>query len=277
MRTWGFSKGHGTQNDFVLLKDRTNSTPLSADDVRFLCDRRRGIGGDGVIRAVRAEFVPEWTGDPNLWFMDYRNSDGSLAQMCGNGLRVFARFLLDQDVVNEKDMVVATRAGERRVSELIDGRFRADLSPVRISPGRTAVVACGTTFEATTVDVGNPHAVVLLPAEVDLGALDLGEAPQVDPAVYPGGANVEFVHVCAPRSLQMRVHERGSGETMSCGTGVVASAAAQLHRLGESGRVDVRVPGGDLEVEVDGEQALLTGPAVIVASGTVTLPDAPRR
>lgn len=276
MRSWGFSKGHGTQNDFVLLKDRTNSTPLSADDVRFLCDRRRGIGADGVIRAVRAEFVPEWSGNPDLWFMDYRNSDGSIAQMCGNGLRVFARYLLDQDLVNDKDLVVATRAGQRQVSELNDGRFRADLSPVRVSSVATVVVQQGVSYEATPVDVGNPHAVVLLPAEVDLAALDLGTAPTVDPAVYPEGTNVEFVHVSAPDDLQMRVHERGSGETRSCGTGVVASAAAQLHRTGGSGAVDVHVPGGDLQVEIDGERALLTGPAVIVASGTVSLPDAPR-
>ncbi|WP_091968040.1 diaminopimelate epimerase [Propionibacterium cyclohexanicum] len=276
MRSWGFSKGHGTSNDFVLLKDRTNSTPLCAEDVRFLCDRHRGIGADGVIRAVKAEFLPEWHGDPSLWFMDYRNADGSIAQMCGNGLRVFARYLLDEDYVNEKDIQVATRAGTKSVRELNDGRFRADLGPLEVSEPRTAVRLAAAHYEAVHVDVGNPHAVVFLDSAAELDALDLTGLPQFDSDAYPEGANLEFVWAQEPRALRMRVHERGSGETLSCGTGVVASAAAQLGRLGESGRVDVTVPGGELSVDIDGSHAFLTGPAVIVATGTVYLPDLPR-
>lgn len=277
MRSWGFSKGHGTQNDFILLRDRTNSTPLSADDVRFLCDRRRGIGADGVIRAVKAEFMPEWEGDPGLWFMDYRNSDGSIAEMCGNGLRVYARFLLDQDYVNNPEMDIATRAGVHHVTELSDGRFMVDLGMVQVAPRTTAVNLAGQVFQAISVNVGNPHAVVLLPDEVNLSELKVPAQPVVDPQVFPSGANVEFVHVVDRHFLQMRVHERGSGETLSCGTGVVASAAAQASRLGEDGCFAVQVPGGDLDVEIDGDTAHLIGPAVIVATGTVLLPDRPRR
>lgn len=273
MRNWEFAKGHGTMNDFVLLKDRTNSTELSPQDVRYLCDRRAGIGGDGVIRAVWAKYMPSWTGDPNMWFMDYRNSDGSVAEMCGNGLRVFGHFLLDENLADGPDIQVATRAGQRDVAEMNDELFRAGIGHVQVASQPTNVSLDGVEYEATTVDVGNPHAVVFLPADVDLESLDLSHPPRFDTRVYPAGTNIEFVRVHSDRSLSMRVFERGSGETMSCGTGVVATAAAQGARLGEQGRFGVDVPGGHLEVELDDSMAHLTGPAVIVAHGSVVLPD----
>lgn len=274
METWGFTKGHGTHNDFVLLKDRTGSVPLTAEQVRFLCDRHGGIGADGVIRAIKAGHVPEWDGEPDLWFMDYRNADGSLAEMCGNGLRVFGRFLMEEDLVDTNDLVIATRAGLRGVRELPDGRMCAQMGTVRVSPERTWVTHDGTRYGATAVDVGNPHAVVLLDDDVDLSLLDLNRAPQFDPDVFPAGVNVEFVHVNDGHDLSMRVHERGSGETLSCGTGVVATAAAQAAVTGEpAGNYAVTVPGGRLEVAFAGEQVELIGPAVIVARGEVLVPD----
>lgn len=273
MRNWEFAKGHGTKNDFVLLKDRTNSTELSPEDVRYLCDRRAGIGGDGVIRAVWAGYMPSWTGDPDMWFMDYRNSDGSVAEMCGNGLRVFGRFLLDEGLVDSPDVQVATRAGQRDVAQLNDHLFRAGIGHVMVAPDPTWVRLGGREFEATTVDVGNPHAVVCLPEDVRLESLDLSVAPEFDTAVYPAGTNVEFVRQESDRELTMRVFERGSGETMSCGTGVVATAAAQAARLGEEGVFAVDVPGGHLTVELDHGDAHLVGPALIVAHGSVILPE----
>ena len=96
MRRWSFTKGHGTENDFVLILDREAMLDIGPAEVRFLCDRRAGIGGDGLLRAVLAKHIDGWQGDGSLWFMDYRNADGSVAEMCGNGARVFARFLADQ-------------------------------------------------------------------------------------------------------------------------------------------------------------------------------------
>ena len=127
MRRWRFSKGHGTQNDFVVLLDRENVLHPSDDDVRWLCDRRAGIGGDGLLRVVLARHVPEWDGDPDLWFMDYRNADGSVAQMCGNGVRVFVRYLLDEGLASGPDVDVATRAGLKPASVLLDGRVRVGM------------------------------------------------------------------------------------------------------------------------------------------------------
>ncbi|RLP10635.1 diaminopimelate epimerase [Propionibacterium australiense] len=274
MDTWGFAKGHGTHNDFVLLKDRTGSVPLTAEQVRFLCDRHGGIGADGVIRAIKAAHVPEWDGDADLWFMDYRNADGSLAEMCGNGLRVFGRFLMEEGLADSNDLVIATRAGLRGVRELPDGRLCAQLGAVRVGAQPTWVSLDGVRHEATVVDVGNPHAVVLLDDDVDLAQLDLTRAPQLDPDVFPSGANVEFVHANDEHDLSMRVHERGSGETLSCGTGVAATAAAQASAHGAlAGRFTVTVPGGRLEVVLDGDRAELIGPAVIIARGEVLVPD----
>ncbi|MDN6799328.1 MAG: diaminopimelate epimerase, partial [Propionibacterium sp.] len=161
----------------------------------------------------------------------------------------------------------------RDVAELNDALFRAGIGHVQVASQPTHVSLDGVEYEATTVDVGNPHAVVFLPADVDLESLDLSHPPRFDTRVYPAGTNIEFVRVDSDRSLSMRVFERGSGETMSCGTGVVATAAAQGARLGEQGRFGVDVPGGHLEVELDDSMAHLTGPAVIVAHGSVVLPD----
>ncbi|GAB2582447.1 diaminopimelate epimerase [Microlunatus antarcticus] len=273
MRRWRFSKGHGTQNDFVVLLDRENTLDMSDDDVRWLCDRRAGIGGDGLLRAVRARHVPEWDGDPDLWFMDYRNADGSLAQMCGNGVRVFVRYLLDEGLATGPDVDVATRAGLRPASVLADGRVRVAMGPVAVGDGAVHVsTADGSEFEATPVDVGNPHAVSFGPPR----ALDLTRPPAWAPATaFPEGVNLEFVETVGARHVAMRVYERGVGETRSCGTGTVAVVAASQARDGDGdGTWTVDVPGGQVEVELADGQAWLTGPAVLVAYGEVTLPNA---
>ena len=274
MRRWRFSKGHGTQNDFVVLLDRENVLHPSDDDVRWLCDRRAGIGGDGLLRVVLARHVPEWDGDPGLWFMDYRNADGSVAQMCGNGVRVFVRYLLDEGLASGPDVDVATRAGLKPASVLLDGRVRVGMGAVTVGPGTVRVTtADGSAHDATPVDVGNPHAVSL---GARLDRLDLTRAPAWEPSeAFPEGVNLEFVEPVGERHVAMRVFERGVGETRSCGTGTVAVAAAARAREGSGdGTWTVDVPGGRVEVELVGDETFLTGPAVLVAHGEVTLPNA---
>lgn len=268
-----FAKGHGTMNDFVLVVDAEDHHRLDAPTVRWLCDRRAGIGGDGLLRAVKAASIPEWEGDPAIWFMDYRNADGSIAEMCGNGLRVFVRHLLEMGLVAPGPVQVATRAGLRTAWPQLDGWITIDVGRVTVAERLTWVDVEGRRSEAITVDVGNPHAVVMLSDQTELAKLDLNRQPGFDPRVYPAGVNIEFVVPIGERDLKMRVHERGVGETMSCGTGVVAAAVAQLAKLGQSaGKVHVSVPGGDLKVEQTTARACLSGPAVVVAHGSVVLP-----
>ena len=277
MRRWSFSKGHGTGNDFVVLLDPDGALDVGPAEVRFLCDRRRGLGGDGLLRAVRARHVPEWRGDGSLWFMDYRNADGSVAEMCGNGVRVFVRFLLEQGLVSGPDVPVATRAGLRPAVVLPDGRIRVAMGPATVA-GATDLVevrtADGASYPARPADVGNPHAVSFTD---DLAGLPLTTAPDYPVDRFPEGVNLEFVHVEGPRHLALRVHERGVGETLSCGTGTVAAAAAARVHTGETAALPltyrVDVPGGSVEVELAEDQAYLTGPAVLVAEGQVTLPE----
>jgi len=225
VRRWRFSKGHGTQNDFVVLLDRENVLDPSPEDVRWLCDRHAGIGGDGLLRAVLARHVPEWEGDPGLWFMDYRNADGSVAQMCGNGVRVFVRYLLDQGLATGPRVDVATRSGLKPTTVLADGRIRVGMGAVTVGPGTVRVTtADGAAFDATPAGVGNPHAVSF---GTDLDTLDLTRAPRWEPdGSFPEGVNLEFVELRGERHVGMRVFERGVGETRSCGTGTVAVAAA---------------------------------------------------
>ncbi|WP_022910009.1 diaminopimelate epimerase [Aestuariimicrobium kwangyangense] len=272
MRRIRFAKGQGTGNDFVIVADRHNTMPLSANDVRTLTDRHFGIGGDGVLRAVKAEHIPEWDGDPDLWFMDYRNADGSIAEMCGNGLRVFVRYLMENDWLNQPR--IATRAGERAVQVTNDGTFTVDMGEVTLG-GTVEVDLDGRNWSATVVDVGNPHAVVLLDEGTDLAGLPVQQQPRWQPSeAFPEGANVEFVVPTGERSIALRVHERGSGETLSCGTGVVAAAAAFARASGGGpGSYAVTVPGGQLWVGLGEQRATLTGPAVLVATGETSLPD----
>ena len=292
MRRWSFAKGHGTENDFVLLLDREGVLDLGEGEVRFLCDRHAGIGADGVLRVVLSSHVPEWvaiaertgsSADSHLWFMDYRNADGSIAEMCGNGVRVFARYLLDEGLASGHTFEIATRAGVKPVSILPDGSIRVGMGRVALTGADVHVTtADGRGFAAVGADVGNPHAVSFVHDAIELARLPLWTAPRWTPAkAYPAGVNQEFVAVLGERHIAMRVFERGSGETRSCGTGTVAVAAAAHARSGAADsdepvvyRVDV--PGGSVEVELADGQAHLTGPAVIVAHGEIAVPNAGR-
>ncbi len=289
------TKGHGTENDFVLIDDRAGAAGLDAARVRALADRRAGIGGDGVIRLVASAAIPEGidvlADRPDArWFMDYRNADGSVAEMCGNGVRVFAAFAERLGLWDGTgDLVVATRAGARPVRRVPDptgegrawyavamGRWRLPGGPDAVAAGGDAEVTTPGvgTRPGLTVDVGNPHTVVVLPHTEDLAGADLSLAPVVAP-VPADGTNVEFVVPLGERTdaagslgeVAMRVHERGVGETRSCGTGACAAAVAARTWAGPGApdRWWVRVPGGTVQVTVGGDQVELAGPAVLVA------------
>lgn len=266
-----FVKGHGTENDFVLIPDPTGSLSLSAADVMAICDRRAGLGGDGILRVVEVAHEPEaaaFVGRAR-WFMDYRNSDGSYAEMCGNGIRVFARYLVAVGLEPAGEFPVATRAGLRTVQCPASGPVSVDMGPPELPELPPVTVRVGErSWRATAVRMPNPHAVVFVDDLAEVG--DLAGAPAVHPAeVFPQGVNVEFVVRRGPGHLALRVHERGSGETRSCGTGVCAAVAAAA-RLGlvPTGRCLVDVPGGRLEVSESGHGRLwLTGPAILVATG----------
>ena len=252
-----FAKGHGTGNDFVIVPDPDGVLDLTPELVAALCDRRRGIGGDGVLRVVR---------EGDGWFMDYRNADGSLAEMCGNGARVFVRYLLDNGLDAGSPIPIRTRAGD--VVARVEDEIAVGLQLPRVYGESTATLDTGT-HAGVAVDIGNPHLVCAVP---DVSALDLTSAPIVDPDLFPNGTNVEFVEGLGSPRVRMRVHERGVGETLSCGTGAGAVAAVALRALGaDTGTVTVDVPGGRLTVTVDGEACWLAGPAVVVAYGEVDL------
>jgi diaminopimelate epimerase len=305
-----FAKGHGTENDFVVLPDFENDLALTPALVALLCDRRAGLGGDGVLRVVLAaaaqpdrgsgqgdagygrradagngqadgfgwpEHGLDGGGEPAAeWYMDYRNADGSAAEMCGNGIRVFARYLLDHSLVRDLAFTVATRSGPRKVRVEPDGSITAEMGvPAILGPGR-AVIG-GLEYTGLRISLGNPHLAVLVPDPV--AGFDLSAAPLLDPAEFPAGANVEVTRITGNRQAEMRVYERGSGPTRSCGTGAVAAAVTAAIAAAAPGASPavipeaangtwaIDVPGGRLAVTLLGTASLLTGPAVIVAEG----------
>ncbi|MDV7352330.1 diaminopimelate epimerase [Rhodococcus oxybenzonivorans] len=278
-----FSKGHGTENDFVVLPDLDVRLDLTVPRVKALCDRRRGLGADGVLRVAKAGALaeagvladlPDGTSADD-WFMDYRNADGSLAEMCGNGVRVFAHYLLSTGLETRDEFVVGSRAGGKPVVVHSAagplGEVTVDMGKVR-DLGSSAATLDGKVFNGIGIDVGNPHLACVDPhlTAASLSALDLTAAPGFDPGFFPHGVNVEILTRIDSGAVDMRVHERGVGETRSCGTGTVAAATAALrHEGADSGEVIVRIPGGQVTVSLSHGRATLRGPSVLVASGTV--------
>jgi diaminopimelate epimerase len=298
-----FAKGHGTGNDFLILPDPDGAMGVPRDLVARLCDRRTGLGADGILRVVRAraagDAVPGGAAGPAgaaEWFMDYRNADGSVAEMCGNGIRVFARYLLDHGLAEGPELALATRAGLRLVRAEPGGEYTVDMGAPVVGGHAAAEIDSGR-YDGLAVSLGNPHLACVVGRPV--AEFDLTAAPAVDHELFPDGVNVEVVRILAERHLEMRVHERGSGETMSCGTGAVAAAvaaaaaaaaAAESGGNGQPGPAGVwngqpgpagvwngqprpagvwtvQVPGGTLTVTLTPTTSLLTGPAVIVAEG----------
>jgi len=269
-----FAKGQGTGNDFVILPDPDGRLPLPASLVAQLCDRRFGVGGDGVLRVVRTVAAgAEATGGQDAeWFMDYRNADGSVAEMCGNGVRVFARYLLDYGLASGPELAVATRAGLRRVTEHEDGQLTVDMGAARVT-GEGSVDLGGQRLDGLAISVGNPHLACV--TDLPLWEIDLSAPRLLTPDSPAGGVNVEILRITGEHEAEMRVHERGSGVTLSCGTGTVAAAVAAAVWAGDwqAGRElpwTVRVPGGTLAVTPSAAASLLTGPAEIVAQGELT-------
>jgi diaminopimelate epimerase len=279
-----FAKGHGTQNDFVLLPDLDAKLTLTPAVVSALCDRRRGLGADGVLRVTKAgavlaagvlDRVPDGVSADD-WYMDYRNADGSTAQMCGNGARVFAHYLRASGLESRDEFVVGSLAGPRPV---VLHRVDATNADVSVDMGKTntvgegQAVVGGRTFSGLAVDVGNPHLACVDPAltVASLAALDVAAPVTFDNAQFPDGVNVEVLTAPADGAVNMRVHERGVGETRSCGTGTVAAAVAALSYAGAaSGTLTVRIPGGDVVVTISEATSYLRGPSVLVARGELS-------
>jgi diaminopimelate epimerase len=283
-----FAKGHGTQNDFVLLPDLDATLTLTPAAVSALCDRRRGLGADGVLRvstagAVLAAGVLDRVPDgvtADDWYMDYRNADGSTAQMCGNGVRVFAHYLRASGLESRDEFVVGSLAGPRPV---VLHRVDATNADVSVDMGKTntlgsggkafEAIVGGRTFSGLAVDVGNPHLACVDPTltVTALAALDVAAPVTFDKAQFPDGVNVEVLTAPADGAVNMRVHERGVGETRSCGTGTVAAAVAALSYAGAaSGTLTVRIPGGDVVVTITEATSYLRGPSVLVARGELS-------
>jgi len=289
--TLHFTKGHGTGNDFVLFADPEGAVDLTPAQMATIADRHFGVGADGILRAVRSAHIPEGAealaeDDSAEWFMDYHNSDGSVSEMCGNGIRVFTRYLLDNGLAelgHGETLAIGTRSGVRDVQRNLSG-FQVDLGRWALDGGEPLVRAKNLAIArpGLGINVGNPHVVVAVASEDELDSADLSYIPQLDPEPVDG-ANVEFVLPADPMVrdgvgyIRMRVHERGSGETLSCGTGAAAAALATRHWAGAGApnQWKVEVPGGTVGVRMfpteDGEHVALSGPAVLVYSGELSI------
>ena len=276
-----FTKAHGTGNDFVVLPDLEDRLELPTPLVRTLCDRRHGVGGDGVLRLG----APPVDADV---FMDYRNADGTAVEMCGNGVRVTAKHMVDHGHVPADAAVVrvATRAGIKPVRVERDAHGRVSLATVDMAPpilepaqvpfdvdagARDAleheVDVDGDAVRLSVVSMGNPHAVIEV-ADVDAAPVTTLGPRLEHHARFPRRVNAGFAEVVAVDEIRLRVWERGVGETAACGTGACAAVVA-LHRRGRVGEeVAVRLPGGTLTIHYEpGGTVLLTGPATEVAHG----------
>ena len=286
-----FTKGHGTGNDFVLVLDADAELKLSQKQIAKICDRNFGVGADGLIRVVRTKNSPEVShllkdAPEAEWFMDYYNADGTTAEMCGNGSRVFARFLIEKNLVSLEDsqtLSISTRAGVKDLQRnmagfAVDmGRWKLDESEVLVRASHLDVARPG-----LSISVGNPHVVVALADAEELKELNLHQAPQLQPQPE-AGANVEFVVPDEPMIkngvgyISMRVFERGVGETLSCGTGICAAALATRYWAGAGApnTWQVTVAGGTLGVRMfateDGEHVGLSGAAVLSFEGKIDL------
>lgn len=290
-------KGHGTGNDFVVVPDPGADLELTTERIQALADRHRGVGADGVIRIATAgvlvdagvlDALPEGV-DADDWFMDYYNADGSIAEMCGNGVRVFSHALRALGFTDATEIPVGTRAGRRDVVV-----HSADTTDAEVSVGMGVPRTFGTsvarqddvTFEGLAVDMGNPHLACVVPGldPAGLAALNVGLVPTWDDRVFPDGVNLELVTALDDGTVHMRVHERGVGETLSCGTGTVAAAVAAVAAERNSGQdggagtaaadrtVRVVIPGGEVEVTLSAEgPAVLRGPSRLVFSTRVTV------
>jgi diaminopimelate epimerase len=272
------AKYHGTGNDFVMIEDLDDADPLEASLVAALCDRHLGVGADGSIRVVRGT-------DGDDFFMDYRNADGSLAEMCGNGVRCLAKLVYDRGYTTATELRIGTRAGSKHVS--LDVRDNAvasvtvGMGPPAFARGEIPMTGPSdepfltepfevddVTYKASAISMGNPHLVVFAerdPRDVDVTTI----GPRIEhDARFPNKTNVEFIEV-RDGVVNVRVWERGVGETMACGTGACAALVAANEAGLVPAKAPVRFPGGTLTVERTQEEVFLTGPAERVFEATL--------
>jgi len=250
--------GHGTENDFVLVFDPADEISITTAQTAAICNRQTGIGADGLIRIIKRD---------EKWFMDYRNADGSIAEMCGNGIRVMARYLVQRGHQAEGIFAINTRDGIKHLRVPTTDDISVNMGKVLDENEEITASVEGKIWNGYNINVGNPHAVVFVEKIEDVGSLEV--APIVRPKdSYPEGVNVEFVEILPGQEAKMRVHERGSGETKSCGTGTCAVAlAATLHsKQALPSRWVIYPPGGRLVVDIDPHSnATLTGPALLIS------------
>ena len=249
--------GHGTENDFVLIFDPENTSNISSKQTAAICNRATGIGADGLIRIIKRD---------TSWFMDYRNADGSVAEMCGNGISVMARYLVDRGHKKSGIFAINTRDGMKYLACPDSGDIAVNMGQVSVVDGEVTASTDGKVWSGFNINVGNPHAVVFVDSIADAG--ELNDEPVVRPkGTFPEGVNVEFVEFVGDDEVKMRVFERGVGETRSCGTGTCAVALAATLKKGKKlpTKWIIHPPGGRLVVEIDPHSnATLTGPAVLV-------------
>jgi diaminopimelate epimerase len=263
-----FVKAHGTGNDFVVVEDLNDRYRITPELVRVVCDRHFGVGADGLIRIAPGTDAP--------FFMDYRNADGSVVEMCGNGVRVVGKYLGDRGHVGGS-FDLETRAGIKHLELHADDhgcidRVTVDMGAPSVEEERT-IDLNGQSVTATCLSMGNPHAVVFV-QDVDTAPVTtLGPRLETHPAFLPAKTNVEFAQVVDRATVRQRTWERGVGETLACGTGACAVAVAAQVR-GFAGRpVVIELRGGRLELDwAPGGTVRMTGPAREVAHGTI-MPD----
>lgn len=271
-----FTKSHGAGNDFVMIEDLRNRLKLTAEAVAKLCDRHKGIGADGVIRITRSDSAD--------FFMDYYNAGGDVAEMCGNGIRCLAKYVADRGLFHGDRMRVDTRAGVKELELAFNNegcvyRVRVDMGPPILEPERIPVRADdplhvplavdGFAFDAVSVSMGNPHAILYVDDLDHTPFEDLG--PRVEAhELFPAHVNAEFVQVLNDGEVRARVYERGVGETQACGTGACAIAVGSNLRGLTGKNLAVHLPGGTLDIEwAENGHVYMTGPAEEVFHGSL--------
>ncbi|MEW5706077.1 MAG: diaminopimelate epimerase [Actinomycetota bacterium] len=292
-----FSKYEGIGNDFIIINNLDGSISLSKEQIGKLCHRNFGVGADGLILARPSKVAD--------FFMDFYNSDGSIAEMCGNGIRCFAKYIADEGLSNKSTLNIETRAGVKTVDLLIDGGkvvgARVDMGepvldtqkipvkyeanqlinqpisidePSQIDGALKVGGASSSSFYATCVSMGNPHCVIFVDDIRTAPVQSLG--PKIETSSYfPQKTNVEFAHVVASDEIELRVWERGCGETMACGTGACASLVACVLNGKTERSATVHLPGGNLRISWDKKtnHVFLEGPAAKVFFGTIEIDD----
>lgn len=261
MKEIKFEKWQGLGNDFIILNEEKATSELA----KLMCDRNFGVGADGL-------FSPVKTDDTDIGW-DFYNSDGSIAQMCGNGIRCFAKFAYTHKLVNKNKFSVKTLAGTIIPEILSDGRVRVDMGkpileaqkiPVNTQTPQDFIIEG---FSASAISMGNPHCIIF--TEHDSAALAREYGPKIEPhKLFPQKTNVEFVKIKNRTRMQLDVYERGCGITLACGTGACAATVAGILKDLLDDTVTVELPGGELTIEYKGENVYMTGPAKKVFEGT---------